>query len=359
MRLSRRSLLAAASGAAVTAVATLARVARGADDGIEGAMDREARRLGHPGLALAVVSRDAPPVLRAHGVRDTRGKDPVRADTIFRIASVTKVLSGIALLQLRDAGALGLDDPVARWLPESGLPATMTLRHLFTHTSGLPRNVPAGAVTEQALVAAVARAGRLFAPGSRTAYSNLGMALAGPIVRRAGGVPYRDWMRDHVLGPLGMSGAGWERASLPTDRVATGNLVVHDGSHTRFEPSLSEWRMGAAESFGGLYASLDDMVRFARFELGGATSSPSPLSAASLRESQTPALEIPGERVRYGVCWRIEGSRLVHGGATDEYACAVVLDPARRAGVVVLSTAPLEPEVEACAKRLLERAIQP
>jgi CubicO group peptidase (beta-lactamase class C family) len=350
--LSRRSLLAAAT-AGVTG-ALLARPAR-ADGPIEAAMDREARRLGHPGVAMAIVPRDAPPIVRGYGVRDLRGRAPVQPDTIFRLASVTKVFSGVALLALRDAGTLSLDDPVARWLPEArGLPA-MTLRHLVTHTSGLPRDVPAGGTTEAALLAKLAWVKPVSAPGTRTSYSNLGMALAGPIVRRASGEPYRTWMHDRLLAPLGMTGAGWERAELPDDRLATGNLSVRTAAGARFEPSLTEWRMGAAEAFGGLYASAEDMARFAAFELGR-LGAQGPLAPASLRESQSAAIEVQGERLRYGVCWRLEGARVVHAGATDEFSAAVVLEVARGAGAVVLSTAPFPVDVEGAAGRLLDRA---
>jgi CubicO group peptidase (beta-lactamase class C family) len=182
------------------------------------------------------------------------------------------------------------------------------------------------------------------------------MALAGPIIRRAGGVPYRQWMHDRVLAPLGMASAGWERAELPAERVATGNLVTRDDAGVHLRPSLSEWRMGAAESFGGLYASIDDMVRFARFELTGA----GPLSVSSVAESQAPAIEVPGEArgTRYGVCWRLEVERglVRHGGATDEYGAAIAIDHRKGAAAVLLSTAPFAAELEAAAAALLQTA---
>lgn len=357
MKLSRRALLALA-GIAWPAPAIL--LSGGpARASIGDAIDARARVLvrgGHAGLAVAVVPPAAggePPVVRTYGVRDARGTDRVGGDTIFRIASITKVVTGVALLQLRDAGALGLDDPVARWLPEARALPPMTLRHLVTHTSGLPRDVPAGGTSEEALLAKLAWVKPASPPGRRTAYSNFAMALAGPIIRRASGVPYRQWMHDRVLAPLGMASAGWERAELPAERVATGNLVTRDETGVHARPSLSEWRMGAAEAFGGLYASVEDMVRFARFELTGV----GPLSAASLAESQTPAIEVPGEgpATRYGVCWRLEVERGLarHGGATDEYGAAIAIDRRKGAAAILLSTAPFAAELEAAAAVLL------
>jgi D-alanyl-D-alanine-carboxypeptidase/D-alanyl-D-alanine-endopeptidase len=331
-----------------------------ADDGLHGAVDREVGRLGHPGVCVAVVVRGASTRFFSFGRRDLESDAPVRPDSVFRIASITKVFSGMALLQLRDAGVLGLDDPITRWIPEAHALPRITLRHLVTHTSGLPRDVPAGGTTEDALLAKVGWVKPTSAPGTRTAYSNFAMALAGPIVRRASGTAYREWMAARVLGSLTMTGAAWDAAQVPADRLATGYLSKSERGRRRFEPSRSEWRMGAAEAFGGLYASAEDIARFAAFQLSaGADGADAgvPLLRGSLRESQSPAIVVPGETVRYGVCWRIDAPRLVHGGATDEYSAAVVLDVARGAGVVVLSNAAFEPDVERAAKHILDVAI--
>jgi CubicO group peptidase (beta-lactamase class C family) len=344
-----------------------------ADDALHAAVDRDAGRLPPPGVCVAVVARGASPRFFAFGRRDVDADAPVRPDTVFRVASITKVFSGMALLQLRDAGVLGLDDPITRWIPEAHVLPRITLRHLVTHTSGLPRDVPAGGTREDALVAKLGWVRPTAAPGARTAYSNFAMALAGPIVRRASGTAYREWMSARVFEPLGMAGAAWEASQVPADRLATGYLTRAAQGRRRFEASRSEWRMGAAESFGGLYASAEDMARFVAFQLSAGldvADAGVPLARASLRESQTSAIVVPGETVRYGVCWRIDGpvavqlapahfapssaSRLVHGGATDEYSAAVVLDATRGAGVVVLSNAAFEPGLEAAGKRVLD-----
>ena len=358
MHLTRRILLRSALQAGGALLVLGRRRDALADDALDTAVRREVTRLGHPGVCVAAVSRAAPPRFFSFGRRDVASGAPVQPDTVFRVASITKVFSGIALLQLRDAGVLDLDDPITRWIPEAHTLPRITLRHLVTHTSGLPRNVPDGATTEEALLTKLASTRPVAEPGSRTAYSNLGMALAGPIVRRAGGRPYREWMAARVLGPLGMTGAAWEAAQVPPEKLATGYLAPKGRAEPRrFEPSQSEWRMGAAEAFGGLYASAEDMARFVAFELSAGADGPDaglPLVRPSLRESQAPVLVVPGGAARYGVCWKLEGPRLVHGGATDEYSAAVVLDVGRGAGVAVLSNAAFEPDVEAAAKRVLD-----
>jgi CubicO group peptidase (beta-lactamase class C family) len=336
--------------------------------GLDAFVAAEVRALGHPGVAVAVVTREKVALARGFGTRDMRRADaPVAADTVFRIGSITKVVSGIALLVLRDAGKLSLDDPVSTWLPEArALFQPVTLRELVTHTSGLPKDVPAGGTSEAELAAKLRWVKLDATPGTRVSYSNFGMALVGPIVHAVSGEPFRDFVRERVLAPLGMTSAAWERSEVPSDRLATGHAVVRDGGRARLEPERGEWKMGAAESFGGLYASVEDMARLVRWELGAwdqGPDEPGPIARASLRESQSPQAPGPAKtgRPTFGVCWKLEddaalGLRVAHTGSTEEYAASVQMAPKRGLGVVVLSNAPYPMDVEAVALLILKKA---
>jgi CubicO group peptidase (beta-lactamase class C family) len=328
----------------------------------------EVRRLGHPGMAVGVVVGDRVVFRQGYGTKDKRRADPVATDTVFRIGSITKVFAGIALLQLRDAGKLTLDDPVAQHLPEAkALPLPPTLRHLVTHTSGLPRDVPSGGTSEAEFLAKLRWIGTQTRPGSHTQYSNLAMGLVGPVVRRVSGEPFRDYMRAHVFAPLGMTDTAWEKKDVDPHKLATGHAKVKEGERKdKIDPQLAEWQMGAAEAFGGMYASLDDLTGFVRFELAAWRAGPGPfdavLSRASLQESQTVAITGPPEPQRYGVNWWLDddatyGPGVHHTGATDEYTASVVLLPRREVGVIVLSNfGPAPWDVEAIAKRILRKA---
>jgi CubicO group peptidase (beta-lactamase class C family) len=350
--------------------------------GFEAWASREVRRMGHPGSALAVVVGDSVVFARGVGTKNKWRNDPVTPETVFRIASITKVMSGLALLQLRDAGKLsrGLDDTLASRLPEAAaLPQDppILLRHLVTHSSGLPRKVNGSDATEAEMLSKLSRVRLESAPGEKTSYSNFAMGLVGPIVAHASGQPFRDYMKEHVFLPLGMNDVAWEAKDVDRQRLATGHerKKRKDGETEdppddpppwpKLEVSRSEWRMGAAEAFGGLYASVLDLAKLAVLELSAWHTGIEPespvLSRASLRESQTLALRVPGDGQRYGVNWWLDddatyGTIVFHSGATDEYSGTLQLLPARGIAVIILSNAADSPAVEAVGRRILLRA---
>jgi CubicO group peptidase (beta-lactamase class C family) len=329
------------------------------------------RRLGHPAIAGGIVVGDRLVASRGWGYRHKYRGGSVDARTIFRIASVTKVFAGIALLQLRDEGKLTLDDALSKHLPESGAlvypkgeTPPITLRHLVTHTSGLPRAVPNG-VSEASLLAYLKGLRLDATPGLHTAYSNLAVGLVGPIVRRLSGLTLRDYMRTRVFAPLGMTSVAWEARDVEPKRLATGNEKKKEGEKKdEIEPVDTEWRMGAAEAFGGLYASVEDMAKLVALELSawdtGDEAAGAVLKRASLQESQTQAIRGQPEPQRYGVSWWLGddplGPMIWHSGATDEYSASVVMLPKRKIGAIVLSSYADVGAIEAITKRLVRKA---
>jgi len=364
----RRSFLALVGAAGV-----YARTSRAEASPHEALVAQTVRRLGHPAVAAGIVVGDALVASRGWGYRHKYRGGSVDASTLFRIASITKVFAGIALLQLRDEGKLSLDDALTKHLPEAGSlvypkdareTPPITLRHLVTHTSGLPRSVPNG-VTEASLLAHLKNLRLESVPGTKTAYSNLAVGLVGPIVHRLSGQPFRDYMKARVFGPLGMDAVAWERRDCDAKKVAWGNEKKKEGEKKdEIEPVDTEWRMGAAEAFGGLYASVSDMAKLVALELsawdaGDAESTV--LKRASLRESQTQAISGQSEPQKYGVAWWLGddplGPMIWHSGATDEYSASVVMFPKRRVGAIVLSSYADVATVEAVTKRMLRRAV--
>lgn len=335
---------------------------------IERIVDRQVRWLGHPGMAVAVVQGDAVVFRKGYGLRNNRRADPVTPETVFRIGSITKVVAGLALLQLRDAGRLSLDDSIARFLPEAKNiigwreAAPITLRHIVTHTSGLPRDLPSGGTTEADLLAKLRWLRVQTPPGTQLSYSNLAFAYVGPIVARASGVSFRDFVHAHLLAPLGMNDTVWERKDVDPKRLASGHVKVKEGERKdKVDPWPEEWKMGAAEAFGGLYSSADDLAKLVRFELSAWSASPETmagvLARASLKESQSVALE----PTHHGVAWALEddarfGPRVLHTGATEDYSASVVMLPQKDLGVIVLSNfGPAPADVEAMTKRVTEK----
>ena len=183
----------------------------------------EARTTLHaPGLSWGVVVDGAVVAAGGSGVAQIGDTTPVNEDTVFRIASMTKSFTALAILALRDEGKLSLDEPAGKYVPELAtmpLPTrdapAITIRHLLTHSAGFPEDNPWGdrqlAQPPETLTSWV-RAGLPFStsPGTAYEYSNYGFALLGQIVARASGMPYRDFVSTRILRPLGMSSTYWE-----------------------------------------------------------------------------------------------------------------------------------------------------
>lgn len=316
----------------------------------------EQKRLGIPALVAGFVDRAGLVAALPLGVRDISSQEPIEATDVFRIASVTKVFTGLSLLALRDACKLDLDDPLTRFVPEAkGLvyptsdSAPVTLRNLVTHTSGLSRDGPLGSLvvarhepTEEEMLRGL-RGLRLETPGGiADAYSNYGAVLAGLAVSRASGVPYRSFVNETLLSPLGMTSTGWEPPADPSRRAIA--YVRDEKGPLSRSPEL---RLGAAAPGGGLYSNVPDLARFMAFQLAAwpPRSDPEtgPVRRSSVRESHGVAgFQSAGPR-GLGVNWIIEndclfGRRLFHNGSLDGYKTVVYLLPEAGFGVVLLAS---------------------
>ena len=172
-------------------------------------------KAGHvPGMAWGVIVDGTLVHTGTFGVQDTTTQAPVTPDTVFRIASMTKSFTAVAILSLRDAGKLSLDDPAETYVPElktlayptSDAPR-ITIRHLLSHAAGFPEDNPWGdqqlALSDDQM-ATLMRQGIPFSnpPGLAYEYSNYGFAILGRIVSTVSGMPYRDYVRTRVLDPL-------------------------------------------------------------------------------------------------------------------------------------------------------------
>lgn len=200
------------------------------------------------------------------GYRDLATKAPVDSGTVFRIASMTKSFTAMAILRLRDEGKLSLDDPAEKWVPElrtlryptSDSPR-ITVRHLMSHATGFPEDNPWGdqqlADTDEEL-SAMMRRGIPFsnAPGVAYEYSNYAFAILGRIVTKASGVPYRRYIQQNILAPLGMTSTTLEPASVPASRLAQG--YRWEDEQWKREPQLPD---GAFGSMGGMLTSMRDL----------------------------------------------------------------------------------------------------
>ncbi|MBI1276935.1 MAG: serine hydrolase [Anaerolineaceae bacterium] len=241
-----------------------------------------------PGLAAGIVHKGALIWGKGYGFADIEHEKPITLDTRFRIASITKTFTAVAILQLRDAGKLRLDDPVSQYLTwftlrYEGAPA-ITIRHLLAHTSGLPRDANIPHWTDDAfqswddVVTTTQQRKPTNPPLTVFGYSNLGYTLLGGIVEVVSGEPWAAYIQKHILGPLEMTNTH-VTPDKPDEALALGYLRP-DKAYVRKAAPFVETK-GFSPS-ASMASSVNDLTKYARFHL---SSEDTPiLSKHTLRE---------------------------------------------------------------------------
>jgi CubicO group peptidase (beta-lactamase class C family) len=310
------------------------------------------------------------------GVADAASGRPAGPDTLYRIASITKTFTGTAIMQLRDAGKLDLDDPAVQWLPElagSGTPNTIarvTIRRLLSHESGLAGEPPG---TDWAKVppayeggAAVnlARAAEIMTtigPNLQPKYSNLGYQLLGEIVHRVSGTPYTQYVQREILTPLGMTSTTFE----PIPERLAGRIATGYSGRTFSDELEAAPHVAGVGAEGGLSSTVEDLARWISFQLGAHEDPPreSPvLAAASRREMHKPRyLSDETWTQAWGITWyavrREDVTWVQHSGGLHGFALNACFDRDSKVGAIALvngiaDTAALSMDLAAAGRRL-------
>jgi CubicO group peptidase (beta-lactamase class C family) len=307
------------------------------------------------GLAVAVISGGAPARFFGHGVADVATGRQIEEDTVFRVGSLTKTMTAVAVMQLCDAGAIDLDAPANDYLrafrlvaedPSFGPP---TVRHLLTHTAGVGywrrlsdlvlHPASGSGVNARSLVplAEYYRDGLPYdvEPGTRWAYSNHGFAALGEIVEDVSGEPLGRYLRDHLFVPLGMEHTGFVPDEAGSD-VATGYKLGRHG------PVAVVHREVPTPGGGGLYSTARDMARYLAALVGGGANEHGRVLAADtvaamFRPHFRPDHRVPG--MGLGFEPHVEHGRVLvcKGGTLAGFLSAVALVPEEQVGVVALT----------------------
>ena len=298
------------------------------------------RELQVPGVAVGLIDGEREDRTCLGVVNVERGRR-VDADSVFRIASITKTFTATALVALQERGTLDLDAPVRRYVPEFRLrdadpTARVTLRHLLAHTGGWIGEDPPDHDGPDALgrvAASCAEAQGLGAPGEFFSYNNAGYTVAGRALEAVTGLPYEAALDDLVLMPLGLRQSSF---GTQTGENVAAEHTIRDGSPAIVRDDSTAVR----SSFpgGGLRSTLTDLLRYARCQLGEGPQVLSVRAAASMWEKQV-ATGIPNSWK--AISWFVDerqGVRLLHhGGATVTHMSLLAFVPERRLAVAVLT----------------------
>jgi CubicO group peptidase (beta-lactamase class C family) len=306
-----------------------------------------------PGLSVAVVHDQGLVWSAGYGFADLESRTPATAGTLYRLGSVTKLFTATAILLLRDGSELDLDDPVAKHLPEftvrNPFPDSqpVTLRHLLTQTSGLPRDtsIPYWTTHEfpsrEAILASLAGLELVRRPGETYKYSNLGMGLLGLVVERVSGRSYADFLRERIFAPLGMAQSTAAPTAEQRGRLATRYYrKATDGTRKVFE----YYDMEGLAAAGNVISNVLDLAEFAKLQFrDGQAGGAQILAGATLREMQRPQFVYPGfsggRGLGFGVS-RDDGVTFVtHGGWICGHRSHFLLVPAAKVAVIVIANA--------------------
>jgi CubicO group peptidase (beta-lactamase class C family) len=307
-----------------------------------------------PGLAIAVVYDQDMIWSAGYGFSDLETKDPITPSTLFRIGSVSKIFTATAIMQLRDQGKLRLDEPVSTYLPwfelENDFPGSppITVRHLLTHTAGLPRE---GAFpywtthdfpTREELIAAIPGQSTVFPPETTYKYSNLGMALLGEIVVAASGEEYPAYLERHIFAPLGMDSSTVFPSKEIHERMATPYMIkMPDGSRDIHDYYSTRGMAPAAD----VISTVEDMARFAALHLHESSDEKmqSVLKASSVREMQRPHWVYPswsgGRGLGFGISRRDGKTIVSHDGWIGGNRAHLLLVPSDKIAVLAMTNA--------------------
>ena len=309
--------------------------------------EREQKRLAAVSIALV----DSGGVVWADGFGEQSAGVAATAETVYRVGSVSKLFTDIAVMQLAERGEVDIDAPVRGYLPDfapdnpSGTP--ITLRQLMSHRSGLIREPPAGHYFDDtgtdlaATIASLNGTPLVYEPETRTKYSNAGIAVVGYTLEVTQGAPFADHVKRAVIEPVGMTSSAFAPEPGIVDDLADAYMWGLD----RPDFDAPGFELGMAPA-GSMYSTVLDLARFMgvmfrRGALEGGDTDSRLLAPETLEAMWAPQFAEPGATTGYGLGFAVQerfGERwLGHGGAIYGFSTQLAFLPDAQLGVVVVS----------------------
>ena len=292
-----------------------------------------------PGASVIVIQNGRVVLSRAYGMADLKNGVAATARTDYRLASVTKQFTAMAIMLLVKDGKLGLDLPVRDILPEMPEEShQVTIRNLLNHTSGvldyedlIPDTQTVQVHDADVLQLLSAHDSMNFAPGTEYRYSNSGYCLLALIVERVSKVPFARVLHERIFAPLGMTSSVAHQDGIDTVPNRAYGYTPDSGRFVPTDQSVTSATLGD----GGVYTSVEDLVRWDQALYPGGL-----MDSATMAQATTPPV-LPKDSTQYGFGWFIDTYRGVrrwrHTGETSGFRNAIQRYPDRHFTVIILT----------------------
>ena len=309
-----------------------------------------------PGAAV-IVTRDGKTMFRkGYGMADIEMGVRVEPDMVFRIGSVTKQFTAVAVMMLVEDGRLGLDDPITKFLPDyPTLGRTITIEHLLTHTSGIQSYTEQEQFIEmlrkdytpQEMIDRFKNEPMAFDPGAKWRYNNSGYFLLGVIIEKASGMTWGDFLQKRIFDVVGMENTSVDDHS----RIIAKRVEGYEPNPNGGWVNASWLSMTQPYAAGALVSTVDDLAKWDAALYTGTLIKPE-----SLRRAQTSFHLNDGSPVAYGYGWAVgewQGSPVIeHGGGINGFVCDAIRLPEQKAYVAILTNRSGVPGTGEAAQRI-------
>jgi serine beta-lactamase-like protein LACTB len=309
-------------------------------------IDREVKGKNLPALSVALVDDQRVVWSKGFGHEDAKKTRPTTEKTVYRVGSVSKLFTDVAIMRLVEQGKIDIDAPVSKYLPDFAPKnpfdkGEVTLRHLMTHRSGLIRESPVGnyfdptGPTLEKTVNSINGLPLVYPPGTKIKYSNAAIAAVGYVLEKTQGQRFEAYLKADVLDPLGMTGSAFEATPEVKKYLAEAVMWTYHGR----EFPAPTFDLGMAPA-GSMYAPVGDLAKFMSCLFAGGKTATGPLlKPATLDEMFKPQFATPDAKSGFGIGFMVgelDGrKRIGHGGAVYGFATELALLPKEKLGVIV------------------------
>ena len=317
------------------------------------------------GMSVVIVHDQDMLLAKGYGYADLASNTPANSQTVYRVGSITKVFTAVAVMQLRDAGKLNLDDPIEKHLPEFKIKSRfpdarpLTFRQVASHYSGLPMEAPLPYTFQdvtvfprtEELIASLANTELVCPVDTRFLYSNLGFNILGLAVERIAHEPYADYVTKHILQPLGMKHSGFAVTEELRKSLATGYKAADANDQHAIAP------YGAyGQASGMLYSSVEDMAEFLKLQFReGPAGGKQILGSSALREMTAPLFILNNDEVAPDLFWKrgsgigwqtltVKALQFNHKrGGLNGFSTDIIFNPRYKLGVAIFTNTECDP----------------